>query len=110
MNTASRALVGSAVVAPALLVLPLPGPVAVIVAVALLGVLPGAALARALGSGDPVLSVLLTVAGSVAVTIAVSTVLLYLRVWSGPAAGAGVGLVTVIFVLVAERGRLRDLA
>jgi hypothetical protein len=82
----------------------------VVVALVLLGVLPGAAIARAVGSGDPVLAVLVTVVGSTAVTIGVSTVLLYARWWSAPSAAAGVGLVTAIIVVWDEGGRHRDLA
>lgn len=109
MSTTSRILVGAALAAPLLLLMPLPAVISGGVALALLGVLPGAALSRALAPDDPVLAVLVTVAGSVAVTIAVSTVLLYLRVWSGPAAAVGVGLITAAIVLGCERGRARDL-
>ena len=110
MSATSRLLLVVALLAPGLLVLPLPGALALAVAVVLLAVLPGAAVSRALDPEDPVLAVLVTVAGSLAITIAVSTLLLYLRVWSGPAAAAGVGLVTVAVVLGSERRRSRDVA
>ncbi|MGN6574465.1 MAG: hypothetical protein ACTHKG_02145 [Nocardioides sp.] len=110
MNIRSGVLIGAALGAPLLLRAPLPASIAVVVAVVLLCVLPGAALARALAPDDPLFAVLVTVTGSLAVTIAVSTVLLYLGVWSGPAAAACVGLVTVVLVLWGEGGRTRDLA
>ncbi len=108
MSIPSRLLVLAALIAPAILLMPLPAAVATTVAVALLCVLPGAALSRALDPEDPVLAVLVTVAASVAVTVAVSTALLYLGVWSGPAAATGVGLVTVAVVLGSEWKQARD--
>lgn len=110
MNTRSWILLGAALGAPSLLLLPLPAVLAGVVGLVLLGVLPGAAIARAIASDDPVLAVLVTVVGSMAVTIGVSTILFYARWWSAPSAAAGVGLVTAIIVVCDQGGRHRDLA
>jgi len=110
MSTGSRVLLGAALAGPLLLRAPLPETVGTVIAIALLGILPGAALSHALGPQDPVFAVLITVAGSLAVTIAVSTVLLYLELWSATAAALGVAAVTVLVVLCGEGGRDRDLA
>jgi hypothetical protein len=110
MTWAAKLIVGAASTTVALLLLPVPAAVATGCALVLLGVLPGAALARILGPVDLVLAMLVTFTGSVAVTIGVSTVLLYLRLWSGSAAAVGVGVLTVLLVLWSERGAARDLA
>jgi hypothetical protein len=110
MSARSWILLGAALGAPLLLRLPLPAVLAAVVALVLLGVLPGAAMARAVAAGDTALAALLTVVGSMAVTIGVSTVLLYARWWSATSAAAAVGLVTAIIVVWGERGRHHDLA
>lgn len=85
MRAPSSLVVVGGLVLPALVLLPLPEGVTVAAAVVLLGVLPGLALARAARLGDVLLAVLVTLLGSMAVTIAASSALLYLEVWSGAA-------------------------
>lgn len=106
MTPASRLLVGFGLAAPLLLVSPLPYSVDLLVSLGLLGVAPGLAMARALGTGDVLLTVLVTVTGSMAATIAVSTALIYLEVWSGVAVSIFVGLVVVGLEL--RTGRVDD--
>ena len=108
MTEPVRLFAGFAVVAPMLLVLPLPSPVTAVLALGLLGLAPGLAMVRLLAPGDPVLAAVTTVVCSLATTVAVSTLLLYVHLWSGPAVALGVGLVTAALVLVP--GRHHELA
>jgi hypothetical protein len=85
MRAPSWLVVVGGLVLPALVLLPLPEGVTLAAAAVLLGVLPGLALARAARLGDVLLAVLVTLLGSMAVTIAASSALLYLEVWSGAA-------------------------
>jgi hypothetical protein len=108
MRDPVRLLAGFVVIAPLLLVLPLPTTITAVVALGLLGVAPGLAMVRLLAPHDPVLAAVTTVVCSLATTVAVSTLLLYVHLWSGPAVALGVGLVTAALVLLP--GRRHELA
>jgi hypothetical protein len=103
MKMPVRALVVAAIAVPLLLALPLPAPVAVVLTLGLLGVAPGLAMVRLLAPRDPVLATVATVVFSLSTTVAVSTLLLYLHLWSGPAVALGVGTVTAGVALVPGR-------
>lgn len=85
MRAPSWLVVVGGLLLPAFVLLPTPEGVTVAAASVLLGVLPGLAMARAARLGDVLLAVLVTLLGSMAVTIAASSALLYLEVWSGAA-------------------------
>lgn len=103
MREPFRLLAGFAITVPLLLVLPLPAPLAIVLALGLLGVAPGLAMVRLLNPRDAVLAGVATIMCSLSTTVAVSTLLLYLHIWSGPAVALGVGLVTAAVVLVPGR-------
>lgn len=105
MTPGSRVLVGFGLGAPLLLLAPLPFSVQLLVSVLLLGVAPGLAMARLLDSGDVLLTVLVTVVGSLCATIAAATALLYLQVWSGLAVSFLMGLLVAGLELGSGRGR-----
>lgn len=108
MTASSRLLAGFGLGAPLLLLSPLPYSVQLLLSVTLLAVAPGLAMARALGTTDPLLASLVTVTGSLAATIAASTILLYLELWSGAAVSFFVGL--FVAALELRRGRVRHAA
>lgn len=105
MTPASRLLVGFGLGAPLLLLAPLPFSVQLLVSVLLLCVAPGLAMARLLGTGDVLLTALVTAVGSLSATIAAATALLYLQVWSGSAVSFAMGL--LVAGLELGRGRVR---
>lgn len=103
MNALSRFTLGTGLIAPLLLMLPLPGLVHVPVAIALLGVAPGLAMASKARIDDVIVVILLAVLGSAAVTIAVATTLLYLQLFS---VGAVALLVAIVPVALEARGAI----
>lgn len=92
MRVPSSLVTGSGLVLPVVVLLPAPDIVTFVAASLLLGVLPGLALARAADLGDMLLAVLVTLLGSMALTIAASSALLYLELWSAAALCLVVGL------------------
>lgn len=94
---------GAGVLLPVLVIVGLPQPVQAVLAVALLGFVPGYAIIRLMPLGDALFTALVSVAVSLALATAVSTALLYLIVWSWQVCAITLGVVT----LGASAARLR---
>jgi hypothetical protein len=103
VTPAARLITAYGLGAPLLLLLPLPRAIDLVVGLALLGVVPGLSLVRRLGTEDPLLVALMAVLGSITVTIAVSTALIYLELWSSFAVTFVVGLVPAALELSTGR-------
>ena len=88
---------------PVLVIVGLPQPIQALLAIALLGLVPGYAITRLTPLGDALFTALVSVAVSLALATFVSTALLYLNVWSGQACAIALGVVT----LGASAARLR---
>lgn len=71
-----------------------PGALRVVVAVLLVGVVPGYAVLRPLGLGDPAVVLVASVATSLAITTLISMALGYLMAWSWPSCAALLAAVT----------------
>jgi hypothetical protein len=90
---------------PPLLAAGPPQPVRALVAFALIGFVPGFALTRLLGFGDKVMLAVVSIALSLALTAAVSTLLLSLTAWSWLRCVYVLGAVTLV-ASAARLGRL----
>ena len=91
------------VVLPLLVVAQPLQPVRALAALIVLAVLPGLALARLLDPRDPVLVALVTVAASLAMSVLVSTGLVYAGIWSWQLTLAVLGMLTVAASLLRAR-------
>ncbi len=99
----TRAAVLIAVAAPLTLVVPLPTALQAVPVLLLLGWAPGHCLAVAPGAfDDPLTRVLVATSVSLAVTVALSTALLYLAVWTPAAVLLPLCAVTLVGALAAR--------
>lgn len=85
-----------------------PAPVRVIVALLLIGVVPGYSIVRPMRLGDPSQAMppviaLSAIASSLSITALVSTTLMYATVWSWPLCAVVLAVVTTAGVLVETR-------
>jgi uncharacterized membrane protein len=80
-----------------------PSPVRVMVAVLLVGVVPGYAIVRPLRLEAHDITMLLAVACSLSITVLVSTALIYATIWSWPLCAVVLALVTAAGVLLDAR-------
>lgn len=103
LDTHTALVAGSGALLPVLVIVGLPQPVQALLAVALLGLVPGYAITRLMPLGDALIIALVSVAMSLALATAVSTALLYLSAWSWEACAIALGVVT----LGASAARLR---
>lgn len=94
VHRGSMCLIALGLLLPILVVLEPPQPMRSLAAASVLMVLPGLALAQLLGLRDLVLSVVVTVASSLALTVLTSTGLLYAGVYSWQLCLVLVGLIT----------------
>jgi hypothetical protein len=81
----------------------LPTPVQAVLAIAVLILLPGQALARLMPVTDLALSVLLVLALGLATLTAVSTAMFYLGVWSWQACVLTMGVITILACVARAR-------
>lgn len=90
------ALVGAAgALLPLLILIGLPQPAQAVLAIALLALVPGYAIIRLVPLGELSLTLLVSVALSLGLATVVSTVLLYLSVWSWQGCAIVLGIVTL---------------
>ena len=91
----TQLLIAAAVLCPVLVIAQAPEPIRGVAGLALVGFLPGFAIARALGIWDPLQSGIAAIASSLALASLFSTSLLYAHLWSWQACAVALGAVTV---------------
>jgi hypothetical protein len=89
-------LAGLAVLMPLVAAMQPVQPIRALAAASVLMVLPGLAVARLLRLADPVLLVLVSVAGSLALTVLTSTSLMYADIWSWQLTLVLLGAITLV--------------
>jgi hypothetical protein len=94
-------LAGLGVLMPSVAAMQPVQPIRALAAASVLMILPGLAVARLLRLADPVLLVLVSVAGSLALTVLTSTSLMYAGIWSWQLALVLLGAITVVVAAVA---------